>query len=68
MELSRSCKRCNCDIETGHRSTATTLIGNVVLKTKSYLEWDRERERFTNSAAANARLRYEYRPPWKFPT
>jgi predicted dehydrogenase len=57
--------RCNCDIETGHRSTSATLIANVALKTKSYLEWDRVGERFTNNADANRHLSYRYRAPFK---
>ena len=56
---------CNCDIETGHRSTSATLIANIAHKTKSYLEWDREAERFTNNEDANALLSYRYRAPYK---
>ena len=29
------------------------------------LEWDAEKERFTNSEEANELLHYEYRKPWK---
>jgi hypothetical protein len=57
--------RCSCDIETGHRSTSASLIANVALKTKSYLEWDRAAERFTNNADANRYLTYRYRAPFK---
>ena len=60
-------KPCNCDIEIGHRDTTAALIGNIALKTKTYLEWDAKAERFTNSEAANGRLRYDYRPPHQFP-
>jgi hypothetical protein len=35
------------------------------LKTKSYLEWDRAAERFTNNADANRHLSYKYRAPFK---
>ncbi len=58
---------CACDIETGHRSTSATLVANVALKTKTYLEWNREAERFTNSEHANALLTYEYRAPYRMP-
>ena len=44
-----------------------TLIANVAHKTKSYLEWDRAAERFTNNADANKLLTYRYRAPYKFP-
>jgi predicted dehydrogenase len=67
LDCVRSRKPCNCDIETGHRSTTTTLIANVALKAKSYLEWDARAERFTNNAAANKLLSYEYRPPYRLP-
>ena len=67
LDCVRSRKPCNCDIETGQRSTTTTLIANVALKAKSYLEWDASSERFTNNPAANKLLSYEYRPPYRLP-
>ena len=67
LDCVRSRAACNCDIETGHRSTSATLIGNVAHKTKSYLEWDRATERFTNNADANKLLTYRYRSPYRFP-
>lgn len=57
----------NCDTLTGHLSTSGPLIGNIALKTKSYLEWDAAAERFTNNAAANKLLHYQYRAPYKLP-
>jgi len=65
LDCVKSRARCTCDIETGHRSTAATLIGNIALKTKSYLEWDGGAERFTNHEAANKLLQYRYRAPYK---
>ncbi len=67
VDCVKSRKTPACDIEAGHRRTSATLIGNVAWKLKAYLEWDRERERFTNNAPANQKLRYEYRPPLRFP-
>jgi predicted dehydrogenase len=67
LDCVRSRKPCNCDIETGHRSTTTTLIANIAHKTKSYLEWDAKAEKFTNHPAANNYLSYEYRAPYKLP-
>jgi hypothetical protein len=53
------------DIETGHRSTAACLIGNIALRTGEKLKWDAAGERFLNgSAGAAAMLRREYRKPW----
>ena len=68
LDCVRSRKACHCDIETGHRSTTTTLIADIALKTKSYLEWDAKEECFTNNPAANKYLRYEYRSPYRFPS
>jgi predicted dehydrogenase len=60
--------KCNCDIETGHRSTSATLLANIALKTRSVLDWDARREVFRNHADANKLLTYKYRVPYKFPT
>jgi len=57
--------KCNCDILAGHLSTAATLIGNIALRARSYLEWDARAERFTNNDVANRRLHYKYREPYK---
>jgi predicted dehydrogenase len=67
LDCVKSRAACHCDIETGHRSTSATLIANVAHKTKSYLEWDRAAERFTNNEKANALLSYRYRAPYQAP-
>lgn len=67
LDCVRSRKTCNCDIETGHRDTSTTLLGNIAHKLKAYLEWDAKAEQFTNSTAANKYLKYEYRKPYELP-
>ena len=67
LDCVKSRAACACDIETGHRSTSATLIANVAHKAKSYLEWDREAERFTNHERANELLDYAYRPPYERP-
>ena len=67
LDCVKSRQTCNCDVEVGHRDTTAALIGNVAHKTKSCLEWDAAKERFTNNEAANKHLRYEYRAPYKFP-
>jgi len=68
LDCVRSRQHCNCDIETGHRSTSATLLGNIAYKRKVYLEWDGKTERFTNNQAANKYLSYEYRAPYKLPS
>jgi predicted dehydrogenase len=67
LDCVKSRAACNCDIETGHRSTSATLLGNVAHDARAYLEWDRAAERFTNDDRANKRLSYTYRPPYKLP-
>jgi hypothetical protein len=57
--------KCNADVLIGHLSTSATLIGNIAYKTRSLLEWDARAERFTNNAAANRWLSYQYRAPYK---
>ncbi len=65
LDCVKSREKCNCDILTGHLSTAATLIGNIAHKTRSYLEWDAKQERFTNNAAASRFLQYKYRAPYR---
>ncbi|MSO23024.1 MAG: hypothetical protein EXQ58_07190 [Acidobacteria bacterium] len=61
----RNFKTCNCDIETGHRSTSATLLGNIALRSNSVIGWDAEQERVTNHSKANDLLSYRYRSPWR---
>jgi predicted dehydrogenase len=64
LDCVKSRGKCNCDIETGHRSTTTTLLANIALKTRSVLDWDAQSEQFLNHPEANKLLTYEYRPPY----
>jgi predicted dehydrogenase len=54
-----------CSIEDGHRSTSFAHLANIALAVKDRLQWDPEKELFTNNRAANAMLHYKYRSPWK---
>jgi hypothetical protein len=65
LDCVKSRAKCNCDVLIGHVSTANTIIGNIAHKTKSYLEWDGNAERFTNNPEANKYLHYQYRAPYK---
>jgi predicted dehydrogenase len=67
LDCVKSRKTPSCDAEYGHRCTTAALLANVALRTRSFLEWDAKAEKFTNSAAANKYLSYEYREPYKFP-
>ncbi len=65
LDCVKSRQKCNCDILDGHLSTSATIIGHIALRTKSFLEWDSKAEKFTNNAAANKYLSYQYRAPYK---
>ncbi len=65
LDCVKTRKPCNCPVETGHRSTTATLLGNLALDRKRYLAWDAEKEQVTNDPDANKLLTYEYRSPWK---
>jgi hypothetical protein len=67
LDCIRSRQACTCDIEIGHRGTSATLIANIAHQTKSYLQWDRKAELFTNNPEANRYLNYEYRAPYRLP-
>jgi len=54
-----------CSIEDGHRSTSFAHLANIALAVKDRLQWDPEKEIFTNNNEANKLLSYEYRKPWK---
>ncbi len=54
-----------CSIEDGHRSTSFAHLANIALVVKDRLQWDPEKEVFTNNDEANKLLHYEYRKPWK---
>ena len=65
LDCVKSRKPCNCDLETGHRSTTFAHLANIALATRSRLEWDAGSERVINNDAANRLLSCEYREPWK---
>jgi len=54
-----------CTLEDGHRSTSFAHLANIALATGKRLQWDPDKELFTNSDEANKMLHYEYRKPWK---
>lgn len=53
-----------CPVDEGHRSTTFALMANIALAQKKRLEWDAEKEMFTNDNVANDLLHYNYRSPW----
>jgi predicted dehydrogenase len=65
LDCIRTRKNPYCTLEEGHRSTSFAHLANIAVTTRERLIWDAEKERFTNSEAANKLLHYEYRNPWK---
>jgi predicted dehydrogenase len=65
LDCVKSRAKPNCDILTGHLSNIPPLIGNIAWKSRAFLEWDARAEQFPNHPAANRRLHYEYRKPYK---
>jgi len=65
LDCIKSRQKPYCTLEDGHRSTSFAHLANIAYATRERLQWDPEKERFTNSEAANKLLHYEYRAPWK---
>ena len=65
IDCVRSRKTPSADIEIGHRSTTTALLGNIAYRTGRRIEWDGARERIVGDAKASAHLTRAYRRPWK---
>ncbi|MGC9328062.1 MAG: Gfo/Idh/MocA family protein [Candidatus Hinthialibacter sp.] len=64
LDCVKSRQACNCDIETGHRSTTFAHLANIALATQSRIEWDAKNEKVVGNDEANELLHYEYRKPW----
>jgi predicted dehydrogenase len=56
-----------CDIETGHRSTAMSLLGMLSYKLGRSIEWDGGKEIIANDAEASKLLSRAYRGSWEYP-
>jgi predicted dehydrogenase len=55
-----------CDIETGHRSSAACLLGNIALRTHQRIAFDPSRQELVGASEAARKLFVrEYRAPWK---
>jgi predicted dehydrogenase len=55
-----------CDIEIGHRSSSTAILGNMALRSGQTVVWDAKAERVTNdNPKAQALVARAYRAPWK---
>jgi predicted dehydrogenase len=55
-----------CDIEIGHRSSSTAILGNLALRSGAPVEWDGRTETVTNgNKKAADLLMHPYRAPWE---
>jgi hypothetical protein len=68
LECVKSRQRPACDIEDGHHSSATCLLGTVALRSGERIEFDPVRQELRNaSKTARQLFDRQYRSPWKLP-
>jgi predicted dehydrogenase len=60
----RSRQETRANAEVAHLSAALIHLGEIAYRTRTVLEFDPQKERITNNAAANGLLTKEYRKPW----
>jgi predicted dehydrogenase len=65
LDCVKSRQRPTSDIEIGHRSTTTCLLGNVALRSGRRIVWNANTEKIEGDGAASKYLSREYRKPWK---
>ncbi len=55
-----------CDVEIGHRSSSTAILGNLAYRSGATVAWDAKAEKVTNGNRKAAELvDLDYRAPWK---
>ncbi len=64
IDCVRSRKLPVSDIEIGHRSSSTAILGNVAYHTGRAIVWDGEAESVAGDDEANGMLHRPYRGPW----
>jgi predicted dehydrogenase len=65
LDCVKSRQRPTSDIEIGHRSTTTCLLGNVALRSGRRIVWNANTEKIEGDGVASKYLSREYRKPWK---
>jgi predicted dehydrogenase len=65
LDCVKSRQRPTSDIEIGHRSTTTCLLGNIALRSGRRIVWNAKTEKIEDDGAASKYLSREYRKPWK---
>ena len=64
LECVKSRQQPTSDIEIGHRSSSTAILGNIAYRTGRRISWDGENEEVVGDAEAGELLAYHYRDPW----
>ena len=65
VDAMKSRRKPICDIEIGHRSTSTAILGNMAFRSGSTVVWDAKTESVANDNAKAAELvDRPYRAPW----
>jgi len=68
IESIRNNKEPNCPIEVGRAVAVAAHMANIALRSEAYyLEWDENKNRFSNSKLANKLIVPKYRKPWRLP-
>jgi predicted dehydrogenase len=62
----RSRKAPVCDVEIGHRSASVCHLGVIALRLGRKLNWDPDKEEFSDDREANGYLAREMRKPWTY--
>lgn len=65
LECIKSRQKPICDIEIGHRSSTTAILGNIAFRTGRTIRWDGQKEQVLGDAEANAMLVPQERGIWK---
>jgi hypothetical protein len=53
------------DIEIGHRSTSTAILGNLAYRSGASVKWNGGTERIDGNKRASELLDKDYRKPWR---
>ena len=64
LECVKSRRQPTSDIEIGHRSSSTAILGNIAYRTGRRITWDGENEEIVGDPEASQLLAYHYRDPW----
>lgn len=68
LDCIKSRETTNCPPEVGRQVALFAHIANIAARTgDGMLEWDEEKNKFTNSKAANKLIEPAYRAPWELP-